>query len=257
MKKGILIVLGMLMITSNIEAKKDKLTAKNIEGSYSYDNAITFVERGVKFHLFLNGEFNFDARYNDRYFNSNGRRIKRTRVRIKRNFNGQIKQVGNVSISYDFKGNVRRIGNVFMQYRHGNLTKAGNLKINYTPWGTPRFFGQVKNNGFYYNNVGSNYDNHFGDIFNYNDAYFYRKDFRDNYIKVREDNTYYYYKAKPNAKIGKRSTILKRRKQDTKKVSPKKNTRRGDTSYKKQDKAKEADDKKKSKRTISYRNRIR
>jgi hypothetical protein len=32
MKKEILIVLGMLMITSNVEAKKDKLTAQNIGG---------------------------------------------------------------------------------------------------------------------------------------------------------------------------------------------------------------------------------
>jgi hypothetical protein len=120
-----------------------------------------------------------------------------------------------------------------MQYRHGNLTKAGNLKINYTPWGTPRFFGQVKNNGFYYNNVGSNYDNHFGDIFNYNDAYFYRNDFRNNYIKSREDNTYYYYKAKPNANIGKRSTILKRRKLVTRKNPPKRNKRSVHNSYKK------------------------
>ena len=244
MKKGILIVLGMLMITSNIEAKKDKLTAKNSKESYSYGNSVSFVERGIKFHLFLNGEFNFDARYSDRYFNSNDRRIKRTRVRIKRNFNGQIKQVGNVSISYDFKGNVRRIGNVFMQYRRGNLTKVGSLKISYTPWGTPRFFGQVKNNGFYYNDVAFNYNSHFGDIFNYNDAYFYRKDFRDNYVKIREDNTYYYYKAKPNARIGKRSTILKRRKQVSRKLPPKKNTRRGNTSYKKQDRSKKGEDKK-------------
>jgi hypothetical protein len=247
MKKGILIVLGMLMITSNVEAKKDKLTTKNIGGSYRYDNAVPFVERGVKFHLFLNGNFDFNTRYGDRYFNSNGRRIKRTGIRIKRNFNGQIKQVGTIFINYDTRGNVSRIGNVFMQYRHGNLTKVGNLKITYNPWGNPRFFGQVKNNDFYYNEVGYNYNSNFRDIFNYNDAYFYRNDFRNNYIKIREDNTFYYYKAKPNASIGKRSEILKRRKQVTKELHQKRNKRSVHNSYKKQDTTKEGTDKRRNK----------
>jgi hypothetical protein len=43
------------MITSNIEAKKDKLTTKNIEGSYSYDNAVPFVESGLNRFLVVFG----------------------------------------------------------------------------------------------------------------------------------------------------------------------------------------------------------
>jgi hypothetical protein len=253
MKKYILVVLGVFMVISNIEAKKGKLQPKNIEGSYSDNNTVSFVERGIKFHLFLNGGFDFNTRHGDRYFDYNAKRIKRTRIRIKRDFNGQIKQIGSVFINYDYRGNVSRIGNVFMQYRHGNLTKVGGLKIAYNQWGNPRFFGQVKNNNFYYNDVGFNYNIHIRDIFDYNDAYFYRNDFRNNYVKVREDTNFYYYKAKPNTSIGKRSKILKRRKQVTRKLRPKRNKRNANNSYKKQDVNKEGEGRK---RTKGYRKRI-
>ena len=230
MKKGIFILLGMFMVVSTVEAKNGKLPTNKIGLKY-YDDAVSFVERGIKFHVFLNGDFDFNSQHKNTYYDYNGRRTKKRGIRIERNYNGKIKRVGNVFINYDYRGNVKRIGNIFMNYNRGNLTKVGGLRITYNRWGDPRFHGNVKNNNSHYNNSGFNVSIGFGDVCDYNDAYFYKNDFRNNYYKIKEDTNFYYYKAKPNAKIGKRSTLLKRRKA-AKKVYKKTTTKRA-TDYRK------------------------
>lgn len=221
MKKGILLLLGLMTATvMNADIKK---STNEIGVNYRYNDAITFVERGIKFHIFLNGDFDFNthARSN-RYYDYNGIRTHRG-VRIKRDYRGRIRSVGNVFINYDSRGNVKRIGNVFMRYKYGQLSRVGNLKIKYNRWGEPRFKGRVKGRNYhnqYYDEYeyeyDRNYDNDFGleidiDIFDYDDAYFFKRDFKDNYRKFREDDKYFYYRANPNAKIGKRSNIIKRK----------------------------------------------
>ena len=200
MKKGILILLGMFMIVSTIEAKDGEILSNklNNETSYNvYNNAVNFFERGIEFFVFTNGEFDFDTRFNNRG------------IRINRDFRGRIRNVGNVFISYDIRGNVTRIGTVLIRYSRGILTNVGDLSVRYDHWNTPIFYGNVRN--FYYDN-GIRFNVSFGDVYAHNDVYFSRSDFGRNYAQFREDNNFYYYKARPNANIGKRSTILKRRK---------------------------------------------
>lgn len=223
-------------MVSSVEAKNGKLPTNNIGLKYD-NNAVSFVERGIEFYVFLNGDFDFNSLYKNRYYDYNGRRTKRRGIRIERDYHGNIKRVGNVFINYDHRGNVKRIGNVFMNYRRGNLTKVGGLRISYNRWGHPRFYGNVNNND-YYNDSGVNVNVNFGDVCEYNDAYFYRNDFRNNYYKIREDHNFYYYKAKPNAKIGKRSSILKRRKATKKmyqKTAPKRSKKYRNKSIKKKE----------------------
>ena len=229
MKKGVLILLGMFMMVSTVEAKTGKLPTSKIGVKYLYDDAVSFVERGIKFHVFLNGDFDFNSKRNNTYYDYNGRRTKARGVRIERDYNGKIRRVGNVFINYDYRGNVKRIGNIFMKYNRGNLTKVGGLRITYNRWGYPRFYGHVKNNGYHYNDSSFNINIGFGNVWDYDDAYFYRQDFRNNYSKFREDKDFYYYRAKPNAKIGKRSKVLKRRKKTVRKL----NKRKTNNSYKK------------------------
>ncbi|TXD51469.1 MULTISPECIES: hypothetical protein [unclassified Polaribacter] len=197
MKKGIFILLGMLLMVSTIEAKKSQNTANNFSFTYAYNNAVNFIENGVEFFIFTNGDFDFDTRTNDR------------RVRIHRDFNGRIRSIGNVHLRYDLRGNVTRIGAISIRYFRGRLTNVGDLRVRYNRWEYPVFYGNVRN--FYYNN-GVRFNVSFGDICNYNDTYFFRNDFSRNYTQIREDRNFYYYQANPNARIGKRSTILKRRK---------------------------------------------
>lgn len=198
MKKGILILLGMFMMVSSVEAKSgENLPNRYRVFNYSYENSVNFFENGIEFFIFTNGDFDFDASLRNR------------NVRINRDFNGRIRTIGNVFIRYDRFGNVTRIGDVSMRYNRNRLVRVGDLRVNYDRWGYPVFYGNVRD--FYYNN-GVRINVNFGDVFVYNDPYFFRNDFRRNYIQFREDRNFYYYKARPNARLGKRSSIIKRRK---------------------------------------------
>ena len=210
MKKGVLILLGMFMMVSTVEAKNGNELPNRNGFYYSYNNAVNFIERGVEFFIFTNGEFDFNTHYNDSYFDYNRRRTSDRGINIDRDYRGRINRIGNSFINYDRHGNVTRIGNVFMRYYRGKLTNVGNLRVNYNRWGDPIFYGKVKNNFYSYNGIRFNLN--IGDICNYNDSYFSHRDFRRNYSQIREDNNFYYYRAKTNAKIGKRSKILRRRK---------------------------------------------
>ena len=232
MKKGVLILIGIIMMVSTVEAKNGNELPNRFGFVYSYDNAVNFEERGVEFFVFTNGEFDFNTNYNDSYYDYNGNRRRGNRgVNIDRDYRGRINRIGNAFINYDRNGNVTRIGNVFMRYYRGQLTNVGNLRVRYNYWGNPTFYGAVKNN--YYNYNGFRINLNIGDICDYNDDYFYRNDFRTNYTRVREDRNYYYYRANPNAKIGKRSKTLRRRKPASSLKNRKslKTKRRNNTSY--------------------------
>ncbi|CAM1344199.1 hypothetical protein [Tenacibaculum amylolyticum] len=214
MKKHLLLIIAIMSLAT-IQAYDFKNSTNTIGVNNRFDDAVTFVERGVKFHIFLNGEFDFNTHRNGRYGYG---------IRIKRDHRGRVRRVGNVFINYDFSGSVRRIGNVYMNYRFGQLTRVGNLRITYDRWGNPLFRGRVKNSGYYYNDglygnnnsCGVDVDINIGDIYDYDDAFFYRNNFRKYYRQVREDDNFYYYRATPNSKLGKRSQIIKRRKQKKK-----------------------------------------
>lgn len=229
MKKGILILLGMFMMVSTVEAKNGNELPNRTGVNYSYNNAVNFEERGIEFYIFTNGEFDFNSNYNDSYYDYNGNRIRTERgIHINRDYRGRINRIGNTFVNYDRYGNVTRIGNVFMRYNRGKLTNVGNLKVRYDYWGNPSFYGNVKDNYYHYNGLRINLN--IGDVFNYNHSYFTHRDFSRNYSKIREDNRYYYYRANSNAKIGKRSQILRRRKPVTT-FKNKKQAKRSNNTY--------------------------
>ena len=224
MKTRILILLGMFMMVSTVEANHGKKSPNNIGYNYTYENSVNFEERGIEFFVFTNGEFDFNTNFNNSNYNNNHRGINR-------DYKGRIIRIGNSSLSYDSNGNVTRIGNVYMRYYRGQLTDVGNLKVRYDYWGNPTFYGTVKNNYYTYNGFKINLN--IGDICSYNDAYFYRNDFRRNYSKIREDKNYYYYRANPNATIGKRSKTLRRRKPVSTTYKNTSSKRRNNTTYRK------------------------
>jgi len=112
-----------------------------------------FVERGVEFLIFPNGEFDFNTNVNYRHFGDSYYRKSRTKrgsinatfgapgVRI--NYNhprgviithdrlGRVRRVGNVFINYDYQGRVKRVGSVYMKYRFEQLKQVGGLHIQY------------------------------------------------------------------------------------------------------------------------------
>lgn len=195
MKKGLLLVVAILGLTNLFatNATNEKIV------NYKYDDAVTFLERGIEFHVFLNGDFDFNRNtiYNNRTY-------------IRKDHFGRIQQIGNTVINYGFNGNVTGIGNIPVRYNFGQLSSVGNLQVQYDRWGYPHYKGFVKQNRFY--NNGFNINVNLGTVCNYNDTYFYGSLFRNNYRQFREDANFFYYRAIPNARIGNRNQILKRRK---------------------------------------------
>ena len=212
MKKGLLLLLGLLSFAT-IYANDFTTSAKKTTSSNRYEEAVTFIEKGVQFHVFLNGDFEFNRiGRNSNYYSYNRRMYSNNTLRVERDYRGRIKRIGRIFIRYDYRGNVTRIGKVRLYYRRGLLARVGDLKISYNNWGEPYFYGNVNN----YSNHDSDF--HFsiniGPIFNYNDRFFYNRSFINNYKKYREDKNYYYYRANPNARIGKKNQIIKRRKEN-------------------------------------------
>jgi hypothetical protein len=225
MKKDILIVLGMFLMVSAVEAKNDNYRPKSNKVNYSFENSVHFIARGIEFVVFTNGDFDFNSNFNNAYFDYNNR----NNATIARDYNGNIKRVGPISIAYDYRGNVSRIGAISMRYYRNKLTNVGHLKVRYNRWGNPVFFGNVRDN--FYDVNGLRIDLNIGTVCSYNDAYFFRNDFRRNYTQFREDNKFFYYKANRNANIGKRNKILKRRKLADSQRNNTKYKKRKNTSY--------------------------
>jgi len=217
MKKGILFLLGMFMMVSTAEATNGK-TSNSKLGYNRYYKAkpIQFMEKGIKFYIYPNGQLDFNthsrSRFTTQYVYRNGRRYTKrvpyNKVRISRDYFGRIKRVGNVFISYNRFGKVARVGSVFMNYKHRKLTRVGGLRIKYDRYGGMRYYGQVKYRTYHrtYNHI---YD---GMTFDYNDNYFYHDDFYNNFDDYDEDDDYYYYKSK-KGKVNNKGKIIKRKKE--------------------------------------------
>lgn len=214
MRKEILLLVGLLVFVVNVDAKSVNTPTTEIGFSSRYYNSVSFVERGIRFDVFLNGDFDFEAiRRNYRY----NRRNRFQRPRISRDHLGRINRVGNVSVRYDFRGNVRRIGSINIRYRRGRLSNVGNLRVRYNRWGDPRFYGEVRYNYSFSPDF----------VCDYNDAYFYGNEFRNNYRLYRQDANFYYYRANKGAKVS-RHRLLKRRKENVvRRNSVKRETKKG------------------------------
>ena len=218
MKKGLLLILGMLMMVSTAEAIEG-IKPNSKKGYYNYVGArpIKFMERGIQFYIFPNGDVDFNTRshFRTQYYYRNGRRYKKrtphNRVRVQRDYRGRVKRVGNVSINYNYFGNVTRVGSVFIDYQRGRrLTRVGGLRIKYDRYGRVRYFGNVKHQ---WNNRFASDDYYFdGFIYDYDDDFFYRDSFYDDYQEFDEDDDYFYYKSKKGKKGLKKGKIIKRKK---------------------------------------------
>ena len=125
-----------------------------------YRNAqpIKFVERGVKFFIYPNGEFEYlvndpvytrrgtvsvgiSTQRGDVFYNHRGR----AGASVLYDRFGRIARIGTVPVFYDSWGRVVRTGSVYMDYnRRGWLSQVGGLSVKYNPNGKLiRTFGTV------------------------------------------------------------------------------------------------------------------
>lgn len=116
--------------------------------SYDYDEPISFMERGVAYYVFPNGDFDFNIAPQDvqanYYFRTMGRRsADRITDRIVNNYGvliaqdnfGRICRIGNTFINYDYQNRVSRIGGVFIRYNQFALAQVGGLRLIYDAYG--------------------------------------------------------------------------------------------------------------------------
>ncbi len=244
MKNRILFILGVLMMVSTVEAKTSK-EQPNSKWDYEYNHnaePISFMERGIKFFIFTDGEMDFDIHANDYettteyYYKSKSRRAKsRTSQRyggvpVTKDYRGRVIRVGRVFINYNYRGNVSRVGSVFIGYRRDRMTRVGGLRIIYDRYGV-RYRGQVKHRHHYNTGYYSNfYNDYFWDniVYDYNDNFF-DDDFNEDYEQFEEDDDYYYYRSKSS----KMKNLKGKRMKKQKMIKRKKNKSRYYKKYKK------------------------
>lgn len=150
MKKITILVASMLLLVTTVKAnelvladfsKKEGLTSR-----YRFMQPIKFVERGVEFFIYPNGELDFSTKTAYQFRRSSLRNPfyakhrkgvhAKKRMRVYYNRFGQVARVGNVHIDYTRFGKIKSIGTVNVHYdRRGLINKVGGLYVKYTPKG--------------------------------------------------------------------------------------------------------------------------
>ncbi len=204
MKKITLLVASILLVGSVANASE---IIKNSDGRnrsrYSFDEPISFTERGIEFFVFPNGEFDFNTRpqdsQGDYFYKTAGRKGTATSARggvnygvlIEHDSFGRVRRIGNTFVNYDSRDRVNRIGTVYMRYNRYALTQIGGMQLVYNRRGQlVDMIGNVKGNRNY------------GYAYNYNDGY-YNDDYDNGYggSTANDDSTYYYKKDGSKAKV--------------------------------------------------------
>jgi hypothetical protein len=148
MKNFTLLVASVLLIGNLANANETKIISKVNAVNYYDNEPVSFIERGIEFFVFPNGDFDFNTRPDDSQgnyqFKTAGRRsteVNRNNrpinygVLIEQDSFGRVRRVGNTFINYDFSDRVTRIGSVYMQYNRFALDQIGNMRLIYNRHG--------------------------------------------------------------------------------------------------------------------------
>jgi hypothetical protein len=191
MKKITLLVAGILLVGGAANAQGlIKNSGEEKRTRYSFDEPISFTERGIEFFVFPNGEFDFNTRpddsHGDYFYKGAGKRgtaVQSRRpvnygTRIEHDSFGRVRRIGNTFINYDSRDRVSRIGTVYMKYNRNSLAQIGGMRIVYNRRGEiVDTVGRIKgysNSGYAYNYGG----NHIYTASSHNDSdtYYYKAD---------------------------------------------------------------------------------
>lgn len=186
---------GIQMAQASTEKVFDDVERRNFSPiDYRYAEPIVFMERGIEFMIFPNGEFDFNTvatnsnprntTYGAPRGNAYGYYGPSRGVRVEHDYMGRVRRVGNTYINYDAIGRVKRIGSVYMRYNSFALSQVGGLRIIYDRRGRiidTRGFVNRFNQGYHY--LPSNHYNPSNVYYNTNNDYNYN------------DEDFYYYRA--------------------------------------------------------------
>lgn len=186
MKKITLLVAAVLLVTNAVKASELNFTDDQDRTRFSFEEPISFEERGIEFFVFPNGDFDFNTRpddsHGDYFFRGAGKKGSDKAVAnrggrpvnygtlIEHDSFGRVRRVGNTFINYDSRDRVSRIGTVYMRYNRFALAQIGGMHITYNHFGEiTNIWGQVKrgNSGFinHHSNYSYAYNNGSGNYF--------------------------------------------------------------------------------------------
>lgn len=149
--KNLLLILGAFVLSSSVGATtlENNAISHNVFG---YNNSVIFVEGGITFSVFPDGEFDFyiDNRVN---FGAN-LNFGRNNITFNTGFDynpfvqyddyGAVIQIENVPVFYDYYGRVSQIGGINIWYNNGRLRRVGGLYVYYNNRGLfSRFNGFI------------------------------------------------------------------------------------------------------------------
>ena len=219
MKKNIVLLALLLGVFTfaNTNEVNNKQTNSLETGRYGYMQPLKFIERGVEFFVFPNGEFDFNTHPRHRRSRGYGVHINRSHgvprthhgnhhgnyhndrgVSVKHDHLGRVRRIGSVFINYDSHSRIKRIGSVYMNYRHHMLANIGGLHIFYSRNGRiHRTTGAIKHSmGCHYCGMNNCNTNHYGGHHDY-----YNNDNDNDYDDHGGYNDdQYYYRSKKNKK---------------------------------------------------------
>lgn len=200
-----MMLIGLTSATATDTSKSKRSARFGDLDQNRFTQPIMFIERGVEFLIFPDGQFDFNTETNyttsSLYRRSNSRRgsinatygapgthINYTRPRgtlITHDSRGRVRRIGNVFINYDSRDRVKRIGSVYMRYRRGLLKQVGGLHIQYNHYGDMIGFNGFVNFNNQTCNIWDN-TNYFG---NHHDVW--SNDWDDDWF---DDEEFYYYR---------------------------------------------------------------
>lgn len=203
MKKSILFVASIFLM-GNLAIAAEQIMNSEKSSSYYECNSqepIVFLERGIEFNVFLNGQFDFNTRpTKSQTYYRNGRRNTVSMhygggnnhgVLIEKDNFGRIRRIGNVFMNYDNRNRIKRIGSVFMNYNSFGLDRIGGLRIVYNRRGQViDFIGAVQGNVHGYNS--GNHNQHNDDGYNGNNNqndYYYKENDSKKESNQQTENT--------------------------------------------------------------------
>lgn len=208
-------ILSLFLFTGLFANTTNDVSGTN-DGNIRYNNrSIEFVEQGIKFYVYLNGDFDFEAnlrRHAGVQIDRRGIYISTSphRVSIDRDRHGRITRVGNVKISYTKFDRIKHIGRVKVDYHGNRVTSVGNLDVIYTRHGI-YYEGQVNGRGYYDPYHYTTWE------YGYYDPFFETKHFRSDFERFDEDDDFYYFKSNKKNKNGKGEVIKRKKAEKSKK----------------------------------------
>ncbi|WP_298262480.1 hypothetical protein [uncultured Lutibacter sp.] len=144
MKNKLLIFATFVLVSFGAIASTTTKNTTTLNPYYNnYGDSFTFVESGVTFAVFQNGEFDFYI--NPRRGVSFGYQGNGVNISFNSGYNydayvqydnyGAIIQIENIPIYYDYYGRVTQIGNIDIDYNYGRLVRLGRLYVHYDRYG--------------------------------------------------------------------------------------------------------------------------